>query len=327
MMDEDKKAEGEPDIQPRSALVRRALGKTAAVFDRLGAYSYLSALDRHGFAYYRELYEDALLRIDRRIIHGKLEPVDLRDFPQVVRFPRYDIRAALFIGSFDPFQMTHLAMALRYLASDSARAPVVFVVPEGYDNPQKPAKSDYTYRCELLGMQTLGVFDPLIAPLDIGEGADTIEIVRRFIRLFPGASMHLTHILGSDALPYAARLLPQDMAAWKEEAALRNVGFSYDAFVVKREGAPDISSHVQSIREQGHEVVVDEREILTPSSTDFREHHAFSIVFPTESVIRHMEVLFRYNLNRPWGVCGLDDTKERGITQDKPAPGWSGSCE
>jgi len=292
---------------PRSEPIARALSRTNEVFDRLGAYSYLSALDKGDFSYYRSFYTDSLYAIDDRITRGELVPVDLSDFPQVVRFPGYTINAALFIGSFDPFQMTHLATALRYLASPAAEASVVFVVPEGHRNPAKPGKSDYRYRYELLAMQVLGVFDPLIVPLDIGEGADTIEIVRRFIAMFPGARIDLTHLLGSDVLPLAVSWLPKDLSAWRAEAEARRVGFSYRAFVVEREGLPSDSAQVERVRSLGLPIHVDDTPIGAPSSTDFREHRAFSIVFPTESVIRHVEVLFRYNLNKPWSVCGIGE--------------------
>jgi len=285
----------------------RALARTEEVFERLGAYSYLSTLDKGDFSYYRAFYTESLLGIDERITSGALSPVDLSDFPQVVRFPGYDINAALFIGSFDPFQMTHLATALRYLASPGSAAPVVFVVPEGHDNPRKPRKSDYRYRFELLSMQVMGVFDPLIVPLDIGEGADTIEIVRRFIAMFPGAKVSMTHLLGSDVLPMAASMLPEDMEAWNAEADARRVDFSYKAFVVTRDGSPPSEPHAQSVKAMGLPIYVDETPIGAPSSSDFRDNRAFSIVFPTESVIRHVEVLFRYNLNKPWSVCGLVD--------------------
>jgi len=288
--------------QPHSELIKRALSSTEAIFSRLDAYSYLSALDRGDFLYYRSFYTNSLLDIDARIVSGELCPVDLADFPQVVRFPGYDIKAALFIGSFDPFQMTHLATALRYLASSRAEAPVVFVVPEGQDNPLKPRKNDYRYRFELLSMQLEQVFDPLIVPLDIGEGADTIEIVRRFIALFPGARVSMTHLLGSDVLPIAATLLPVDLEAWTAEAAARSVDFSYKAFVVKRDGSPPLEPHVKAVRELGLPIHVDNKPIGAPSSTDFRDNQAFTIVFPSETVIRHLEVLFRYNLNRPWNL-------------------------
>ncbi len=199
--------------------------------------------------------------------------------------------------------MTHLAMALRFLASDQARAPVVFVVPEGYDNPSKPLKSDYPYRYELIRMQLEGVFDSLIVPLDIGEGADTIEIVRRFIRMFPGAKLELTHLLGSDSLPFAAKLLPEDMAAWKEQSRDSNVEFSYLPFVVQREGAQDPKPYVEQVRSAGVDITMDDTALPTPSSTDFRQHGNFSIVFPTDGIVHHLEVLFRYNLNKPWSFC------------------------
>ncbi len=293
-------AERLPDFMPKSPLVRRALSQVREVFDRLGAYSYLTSMDRSDFSYYRALYEDALRAIDGRIERGTLIPADLRDFPQVVRFKDYAIDAALFIGSFDPFQMTHLAMALRYLSSDLACAPVVFVIPEGHDNPNKPHKSDYTYRRDLVGLQLRGVFDPFIVPFDLGQGADTMEIIRRFIALFPGSTLRLSHILGSDVLPFAAALLPEDLAAWNGQAVKSGVNFSYRAFVIKRADAPDPRPVIELVRSMGLAIDLDERSIAMPSSTDFRENRAFSIAFPTESIVRHMEILFRLNLNKPW---------------------------
>jgi len=288
--------------QPRSEIIQHALSSTEAIFNRLDAYSYLSILDRDDFLYYRAFYAESLLQIDSRIEAGELSPVDLSDFPQVVRFPAYDIKAALFIGSFDPFQMTHLATALRYLASNQGEAPVVFVIPEGHDNPLKPRKNDYRYRFDLLSMQIKGVFDPLIVPLDIGEGADTIEIVRRFIALFPGARVSMTHLLGSDVLPIASRLLPVDLKAWHDEALQKAVEFSYRAFVVKRDGAPPLDADLFRVEKLKLPIFVDDRTIGAPSSSDFRERQSFSIVFPTETVIKHVEVLFRYNLNKPWNT-------------------------
>lgn len=285
----------------------KVVERTEAVFNRLGAYSCLSANDRIDFSYYRSFYLRSLLDIDARIENGELRPVDLSDFPQVVRFPSYDINAALFIGSFDPFQMTHLAVALRYLSSSAAIAPVVFVVPDGSDNPEKPRKCDYCYRFDLLSMQVADIFGPLIVPLDIGEAADTIEIIRRFIALFPGARVSVTHLMGSDVLPLAVRMLPQDMGVWRAEAERKRVDFSYRAFVVLREGHPVSPELMESARSASQPIHVDDQTIPMPSSTDFREHRAFSILFPTDAAIRHLEVLFRYNLNRPWSPCCDDD--------------------
>jgi hypothetical protein len=293
-----------PAFEAKSPLVRKALEQVGDVFGRLGAYSYLTAMDRSDFGYYRALYEDALQAIDGRIERGALIPADLRDFPELVRFKDYAIDAALFIGSFDPFQMTHLAMALRYLSSDLACAPVVFVIPEGHNNPNKPLKSDYSYRRDLVGLQLKDVFDPFIVPLDLGQDADTIEIVRRFIALFPGSTLRLSHILGSDVLPYAAALLPEDLVAWKAQALESGVDFSYRAFVIQRANTPDPRPVIELVRSMGLAIDLDERSIATPSSTDFRENRAFSIVFPTESIVRHMEILFRLNLNKPWRPSG-----------------------
>lgn len=287
---------------PSSPIIRHALERTDSVFGLLSAYSYMSPVDRADFSYYRDTFRHSLKLMDKRIRSGALKPVNLKDFPLASRWPGYHIEAALFIGSFDPFQMTHLAMALRYLASDAAVAPVVFVVPEGHFNPNKPLKSEYDYRYQLMSMQLNGVFNPLVMPLDIGKNADTIEIVRRFIALFPGSTLSLSHVLGSDVLPFAAGLLPEDLGIWHTEARKRGVDFSYRAFVSSRLGAPPPEAHIQRVRSMGIDIYLDDAPIGAPSSTDFREGHTFSIVFPTQEVISHMEVLFRYNLNNPWQV-------------------------
>lgn len=285
---------------PRSTEVRRILTKVRNVFGSLDSYSCLDQRDKSEFTYYQNLYEDALLSIDERIQNGSLEPVNLDEFPQVLSFPRYDIHAALFIGSFDPFQMTHLAAALRYLASPESTAPIVFVVPEGNHNPEKPRRSEYRYRYQMAEWQIESVFHPLIYPLDIGDGADTIEIVRRFIARFPGSHITITHLVGSDVLPYALRLLPKDMEVWEAEAKFQRVTFQYEIFAIQRGGDDAWRKAADKARASGLTIRCDERSIGTPSSTDFRSNQAFSIVFPTKTVMRHVEVLFRYDLNKPW---------------------------
>ena len=96
----------------KSPMIRRMLKRVRTEFGQLGSYPCLDEADISDFNYYRQLYEDALFTIDGRVCKGEIEPVDLKDFPQILNFPHYDIKVALFIGSFDPFQMTHLAMAL-----------------------------------------------------------------------------------------------------------------------------------------------------------------------------------------------------------------------
>jgi hypothetical protein len=286
--------------KPRSPAVRAAMEKTRRVFERLDSYSYLSADDRKDFLWFRELYLEALHTIDGRIAGGEISPLDLQDFPRSFNFPDYTIHAAIFAGSFDPFQMTHLALALRFLSCPETKASVVFIVPEGHANPSKPLKSDYDYRLELLRMQVADVFYPLIVPLDIGRGADTIGIVSRFIDLFPCGKVSITHILGSDSLPMAATLLPKDLEIWRAEAKAKNVDFSYDSFVLKRNVGEPVEPHIETLRRLGIPVCLDTRQLEAPSSTDFRKNNAFSIVFPTKAIIGHLEALFRYGLNRTW---------------------------
>ncbi len=300
MNDGSIEGKNETRRNPKSPVARRALEKVRKVFDNLDSLTYLSAGDRKDFLWYRDLYTKALLAIDERIEKKEITPLDLKDFPGSFHFPDYTIHAAIYAGSFDPFQMTHLAIALQYLSHPEAKASVVFIVPEGHDNLDKPLKSDYQYRLDLLRMQVAEAFYPLIVPLDMGRNADTIEIFRRFIALLPCGKVSITHLIGSDALPVAVRLLPKDLEIWKAEARSKNVAFSYDSFVVNRESAHDPRPYLEELRRMGLSVSLDTRKLEAPSSTDFRKNGSFSIVFPTKAIIAHLEVLFRYGLNRTW---------------------------
>ncbi|MCK7493007.1 MAG: hypothetical protein MZW92_17015 [Comamonadaceae bacterium] len=144
--------------------------------------------------------------------------------------------------------MTHLAMALRFLASDAAVADAVFVVPEGSADPLKPRKSEYRFRFEILKRQLAGILEPLVVPLDIGEGADTIEIVNRLIALRRCTSLRLTHLMGSDTLPVAARLLPEDLAAWGKAATSHGVDLDFSIFVVRRDRRQVLEPFARAVR-------------------------------------------------------------------------------
>lgn len=292
----DKRIRALPKVQTPE--IRRSLVKTCRVFDNLDKYTCLSDRDREEFLWYRDLCIDSLAAIDGKILEGKLKPLDLKDFPETLHLPDYTMRAALYIGSFDPFQMTHLSLALRYLAHPDTDVPVVFVIPEGADNPAKPMKNDYDYRYDLLRMQLSDIFYPLIVPLNIGRDVDTIGVVSRFLDFFPCGKVAVTHLLGSDALPVAARLLPEDFRIWRRHAKDRHVDFQYDAHVVRRQVGPDPAPYLKDLSDQGISVRLDDSAIEAPSSTDFRENQTYTIVFPTRPVMAHMEVLFRYGLNR-----------------------------
>jgi hypothetical protein len=209
-------------------------------------------------------------------------------------------RIGVFIGSFDPFQMTHLATALRFLASDRSEADVVFVVPEGAFDRRKPGKTEYRFRFEVLKRQIAGVLDPLVAPLDIGEGADTIEIVRRLLALHPGASLRLTHLIGSDVLPMAARLLSDDLEAWGRAAERYGIDLDFSLHVARRTKKAVLPAQARSVRELGVRMDVDRTLIGTPSSSAFRTGGAISLVLPTEEILSRLELLFRYGMYRPW---------------------------
>jgi len=288
------------DRDKQALLASTVAKRVEKVFAKLKDYPYVSENALKEFHYYREFFLSCLAAIGSRDKSGALRPIDLKDFPRSFQLEDYRMRAALFIGSFDPFQMTHLASALRFLASKDARADVVFIAPEGGASSLKPDRSEFAYRMDILNRQVKGIFEPFIVPLDMGADADTMEIVNRFIALFPGASVEVTHLLGSDVLPFAARLMRDDLKSWKAAAKRLDVSFDYRMYVVRRLKKEGAVGALRDLRSLGIDVVFDRRIIDYPSSTDFRESGAFTIVFPTDNMLSHMEVLFRYGLNKPW---------------------------
>lgn len=220
--------------------------------------------------------------------------------PFCVALPPGPLRIGVFIGSFDPFQMTHIQTALRYLSGSDEPADLVLVVPEGSYSARKPGRSEYGYRYDLLRRQIEYAFSPFIIPLDIGERVDTIGIVDRLIALFRGRKLSLTHVLGSDVLPLAVEWLPQDLAIWHPEAERYEVELDLRMFVVKRGVGEGVASLAGRARRLGVPVQIDRKLIRTPSSTALRERGVFTIVFPTTAVLEKMEVVFRYGMNSHW---------------------------
>jgi hypothetical protein len=299
---------GEAASGPRSSsrlsspALRRVARRLYRIFDSLDSLPYIGESERGDYLNFRGLFDDSLERIDRKVREGRLKPLDLRGFPQDLRYPELSARVGVFIGSFDPFQMTHLAMALRFLASDASEADALFVVPEGSADPRKPHKTDYRFRFEVLSRQILGVLEPFVVPLDIGEGADTIEIVRRLIGLHAGAKLRLTHLLGSDVLPMAVGFLAEDLKAWGEAARDSRVDLDFSIHAIRRDSRASLKPLVEAVRGYGLRMVVDRDMIGTPSSSAFRTEGAISLVLPTEAILSRLELLFRYGMSRPWSA-------------------------
>ncbi len=305
--------EGEtPEVERIARRIRR-------IFAGVAASAYFGEAERAEFAHFEGILLDALARIAAKARSGRLRLLDLSDFPQCLRYPGYQARVAVFIGSFDPFQMTHLALALRFLAEEGSEADLVLVVPEGAENPLKPRKTDYRFRYDMARRQLEGIFSPLVAPLDIGEGADTIEIVRRLIALHPGAALRLTHLLGSDALPTALRLLPEDLAAWREAAARHRVALDFGIHVQRREGAPAPEALLAEARSLGVRAEASDGSLVTPSSSDFRSRGALTVAFPAPALLARLELLFRYGLRRPWMEAAADPGPAPGGSERIPA--------
>lgn len=286
--------------QRTGAVVARIERSVEKTFRNLERYPFLEPDDRRQFLRYRLMFLESLRQIDRKIAEGLLTPLDLRGFPERNPFPSGTVRAGLFIGSFDPFQMTHLATALRFLASPECGADILFVVPEGAENPQKPNLSEYGYRMELIRRQLRRTFTPLIVPLDIGAGRNTVGIIEEFIGRFPGSRMSVTHLLGSDVLVWAHTLFREDLTIWNRAACRAAVEFSYRLFVIKRCPEEMFLGIVSRLRNEGIPVSVELEPLGTPSSTDFRDRHALTIIFPTDEIMKHMEFAFRYRMQRDW---------------------------
>lgn len=282
---------------PKVDLLAKRLKK---IFESLPHLGYLGPSELEDYAYYERLIIQALFDIDEKARRGAIQPLDTRDYPKIVRYPGGVARVAMYIGSFDPFQLTHLTIALRMLASPANHSDIVIIVPEGSANADKPRKTDYPFRFQIARMQLANLFEPFILPLDLGANADTIEIVRRFIAMHTGMRLELTHLIGSDVLPIAAKFIEEDLAIWRKQAAVSGVDFAHAVHVNRREARGSLAPYLAQIRAQGSPVHLDRCVVGTPSSTDFRERRAITLVLPTESIRDKLEIVFRYNMNQTW---------------------------
>ena len=315
------------DIFNTSA-VRRVARRIDEVFSSLELLPFLRPRDRREFRYFRRIFRASCLEIDKRVERGDLHPwakhsvetlvaeaterfprgkagTEQAGAPRCVAIPGEIFRVGVFIGSFDPFQMTHLETALRFLGRGERPADIVLIIPEGSYRPNpdfdlKPGRSDYGYRFDILQRQAAEAFRPFLVPLDIGQGQDTIGIVKRLLSLFRDRKLVLTHVLGSDVFPLAVRWYPADLEAWLPTARKQDVTLDFGAFVVKRDKTDKIAETARQARALGIPVQVDTKPIGTPSSTALRERGIFTIVFPTEEVLEKLEVVFRYGMHRHW---------------------------
>lgn len=270
------------------------------VFDQNASTEYFSCEEIRDYSYYENLLIEGLEGIDGKIGRGALKPMDLSEYPKIIRADEGRVRACIYIGSFDPFQLTHLSVAVRFLASELSSSDFIVVVPEGSPDPSKPLKTDYAFRLSIAKMQTEGILDPFVKVLDLGMQADTIEIVRRFIGMHNGLNLELTHLIGSDVLPIAARFIAEDMRVWRKEAQASGVRYTHRVHVVKRGDEVIDPAYLQTFQREQTEVVLDPGIIDTPSSTDFRIRQAYTIILPTPSIRDKMEIIFRYRMHKSW---------------------------
>jgi len=297
---------GNPCSRPRwpsrfsHASVHTVARKLKKVFDQNAHMGYFTCAEIRDYSYYENLLIQGLDGIDRKMTRGLLVPMDLSQYPKTIPADRRKIRACIYIGSFDPFQLTHLTVAVRFLASEMSTSDFVIVVPEGSPDPAKPLKTEYAFRLSIARMQIEGILDPFIKVLDLGMQADTIEIVRRFIGMHSGLSLELTHLIGSDVLPIAAKYISEDMRIWKKEAQESGVDWRHCIHVVQRDEESAVKPYLDKIEAENVCVMLDPNIVATPSSTDFRTKQAFTIVLPTASIRDKMEIIFRYRMHKSW---------------------------
>lgn len=272
------------------------------IFEALPHYGYLGPADLQDYRYHENIIINALNAINLKTEKGLLHPVDIRSYPKILRYPDGIARVAIYIGSFDPFQMTHLSIALRYLAWPTSQSDLVLVVPEDPGRTYKPEKTDYSFRFQILKLQLADLFEPFIIPLDIGSGADTIEIVRRFIALHAGMKLELTHVIGSDVLPIAAEFLEKDLSVWRQQALRSGVDYRHRIYIARRAKKGSLAPWLAIIKNQGVEVIVDNAITASPSSTDFRKNRHLTLVLPTSAIKDKLEILFRYKMNQSWSA-------------------------
>ena len=282
---------------PKVDLLARRLKR---IFESLPLLGYLGKEEIADYAYYETIIAESLHDIDEKAKAGLIQALDTRDYPKILRYPGGVARIAVYMGSFDPIQLTHLAIALRLLSAKENHSDIVIVVPEGSSNSDKPSKTDYSFRYQIAKAQLAGLFEPFIFLLDIGANADTIEIVRRLIAMHSGMRLELTHLIGSDVLPIAAKYIDADLSVWRKQAALSGVDYVHSIFVARRDLGGNLTADMDAIRDRGVELFLERRVVGTPSSTDFRQNRAITLVLPSEAIRDKLEILFRYNMNKPW---------------------------
>lgn len=286
------------------------------IFDALPQYGYLGPEDLHDYRYHETIILNALSAINLKTEKGLLHPLDIRSYPKILRYPDGIARIAIYIGSFDPFQMTHLSIALRYLAWPTTQSDMVIVVPEDPGSSYKPDKTDYAFRFQIAKLQLADLFEPFILPLDIGSGADTIEIVRRFIALHAGMKLELTHLIGSDVLPLAAEFLEKDLAVWRQQASRSGVDYRHRIYIARRTKKGSLAPWIAMIRKHNIEVILDNTITASPSSTDFRKNRHLTLVLPTPAIKDKLEILFRYKMSQSWSAV----TSGKNSLQANPHP-------
>ena len=149
-----------------------------------------------------------------------------------------------------------------------------------------------------------------------------VILLRRLIGLHPGAGLRHTHLLGSDVLPMATSLLPDDLEAWGEAARRSRVDLDFSIHVVRRDGRASLRPYVDAVRRFGVRMVVDRAAIGTPSSSAFRNEGAISLVLPNEAILSRTELLFRYGMSRSWSSGRSRSLSTVPETAWSPARSW-----
>jgi len=265
--------------------------KLKRIFDQNASTEYFSREEIRDYSYYENLLIQGLEGIDRRMESGALSPRNCRTTRESFAPTTAKVRACIYIGSFDPFQLTHLAVAVRFLASELSNSTLSLWC-RGLPDPAKPLKTDYAFAFRLPNCRSrhLRPLHQGARPRHAGRYDRDCEEVHRDAQR-AHARIDASHRVGRPAGRRA--LYCAGHVDWRKEAQESGVHYLHSTHVVQRGEEAVDPSYFDAIKNEGANAVLDTSIVATPSSTDFRTRQAFTIVLPTSSIRDKMEIIFR----------------------------------